>query len=96
MIENEWVLSHEHLIINPKTKVISPGNFRALNENEGYKKVLERWIEKEYNLRYTGGLVPDIEQIFIKGQGIFTCFGSPKYPVKLRVLYEVAAVGFLI
>ena len=40
--------------------------------------------------------MPDIEQIFIKGHGIFTCIPSLKHKAKLRVLYEVGPVGFLI
>lgn len=51
---------------------------------------------KGYTLRYTGGMVPDVAQIFIKGHGVFTCCSSKNYKAKLRVLYEVACVGFLI
>lgn len=50
--------------------MFSPGNLRAVKDNEAYNKVVQNWIEKEYTLRYTGGLVPDIEQIFIKGHGV--------------------------
>ncbi len=51
---------------------------------------------KGYTLRYTGGMVPDVCQIFIKGHGIFSCLSSQKHKAKLRVLYEVACAGFLI
>jgi sedoheptulose-bisphosphatase len=54
------------------------------------------WVKKAYTLRYTGGLATDVYQIFIKGHGIFSNCGSVKYECKLRVLYEVAALGFLI
>lgn len=54
------------------------------------------WINNQYTLRYTGGLVPDIAQIFIKGHGIFTNVASKSHKSKLRVLYQVGAVGFLI
>lgn len=54
------------------------------------------WIKNGYTLRYTGGLVVDVYQIFIKGHGIFSNCGSPKYKCKLRALYEAAALGFLI
>lgn len=40
--------------------------------------------------------MPDVSQIFIKGHGIFCCCASKTYKSKLRVLYEVACVGFLI
>lgn len=40
--------------------------------------------------------MPDIEQIFIKRHGVLTNIESQKHKAKLRVLYELAAVGFLI
>lgn len=51
---------------------------------------------KGYTLRYTGGMVPDVCQIFIKGHGIFSCLSSKNHKAKLRILYEVACTGFLI
>lgn len=53
-------------------------------------------MQNGWTLRYTGGLVPDIGQIFIKGHGIFANIASKSHKSKLRVLYEVAAVAFLI
>ena len=76
--------------------MFSPGNLRAVTENKDYNEVVQRWIEKGFTLRYTGGLVPDITQIFIKGHGIFCNVASKSHKSKLRVLYEVAAVGYLI
>jgi sedoheptulose-bisphosphatase len=76
--------------------MFSPGNLRAVKDNENYAKVVQSWIDKEYTLRYTGGLVPDVAQIFVKGHGVFANIDSPKHKAKLRVLYEAAAVGFLI
>lgn len=76
LIEKEWVISHEHLVIKPKSKMFSPGNLRAVNENQAYDKVVTAWIRKGYTLRYTGGLVPDVGQIFIKGHGVLSNIGS--------------------
>ena len=54
------------------------------------------WIKNGYTLRYTGSLVADVYQIFIKGHGIFINCGSSKHKCKLRALYEASALGFLI
>lgn len=43
-----------------------------------------------------GGLGPDVYQLFIKGQGIFCNPASKGAPAKLRLLYEVAPIGFLV
>lgn len=37
-----------------------------------------------YFCRYTGGLVPDVYQIFVRGNGIFTNLPSKSNPEKLR------------
>jgi sedoheptulose-bisphosphatase len=96
LIEKEWIVSHEHLVIKEKSKMFSPGNLRAVTENEDYEKVVNAWIKKGYTLRYTGGLVPDVGQIFIKGHGVLSNIGSKSHKCKLRALYEAAAVGFLV
>ena len=69
---------------------------RSASDNLQYREHINNWIMKGYTLRYTGGMVPDIAQIFIKGHGIFACCSSKNHKAKLRVLYEVACVGFLI
>lgn len=68
---------------------------RSASDNHAYREHINNWIMKGYTLRYTGGMVPDVSQIFIKGHGIFSCCGSKNHKPKLRVLYEVACVGFL-
>ena len=34
------------LIIKPQTKIFSPGNLRAVNDNEKYNKIVQNWIKK--------------------------------------------------
>ncbi len=58
--------------------------------------MVSTWIKKGYTLRYTGGLVPDVAQIFIKGNGVLSNIGSKSHKCKIRALYEAAAVGYLI
>jgi len=53
-------------------------------------------MKRGMTLRYTGGLILDVAQIFIKKQGIFCCVGSKNHKFKLRALYEAGAVGWLI
>lgn len=37
MIDGQWILSHEHCVIKPKTNIFSPGNIRATSDNEKYR-----------------------------------------------------------
>jgi sedoheptulose-bisphosphatase len=96
LVDEDWIVSHPQLVIEGKNKIFSPGNLRCAEDHPEYLKVVEGWITKGYTLRYTGGLIVDVAQIFIKKMGVFCCVGSPKHKFKLRALYEAAAVGFLI
>lgn len=44
------------------SKIFSPANLRACQEDEGYDALVKDWMAKKYTLRYTGGLVPDVYQ----------------------------------
>ena len=38
-------------------------------------------------MRYTGGMVPDVNQMLVKGKGVFVNVESKKTKSKLRLLY---------
>jgi sedoheptulose-bisphosphatase len=96
LVEKEWIVSHENLKIAPKAKMFSPGNLRATTENKQYGEVVAGWIGRGLTLRYTGGLVPDVVQMFIKGNGVLSNIASASHKCKLRALYEAGAVGWLV
>ncbi|KAJ7964035.1 Sedoheptulose-1,7-bisphosphatase [Quillaja saponaria] len=77
-------------------KLFSPGNLRATFDNPDYEKLINYYIREKYTLRYTGGMVPDVNQIIVKEKGIFTNVTSPSAKAKLRLLFEVAPLGFLV
>ncbi|XP_057523135.1 sedoheptulose-1,7-bisphosphatase, chloroplastic [Amaranthus tricolor] len=77
-------------------KLFCPGNLRATSDNADYDKLIQYYVREKYTLRYTGGMVPDVNQIIVKEKGIFTNVASPSAKAKLRLLFEVAPLGFLI
>mmetsp|Transcript_13199 Transcript_13199/g.40579 ORF Transcript_13199/g.40579 Transcript_13199/m.40579 type:complete len:327 (-) Transcript_13199:74-1054(-) len=77
-------------------KMFAPGNLRATQTHEGYSKLVNYWITNKYTLRYTGGMVPDVNQIVIKGKGVFCNPATSSSPAKLRLLYECAPFAYLI
>ncbi|GLT93002.1 hypothetical protein SLE2022_108100 [Rubroshorea leprosula] len=77
-------------------KMFSPGNLRATFDNPEYDELINYYVKEKYTLRYTGGMVPDVNQIIVKEKGIFTNVMSPSSKAKLRLLFEVAPLGFLI
>lgn len=64
--------------------------------NPAYREVVDYWMHNGYTLRYSGGMAADIHQIFMKGEGVFSCMGTDDQPSKLRYIYEVAPLAFLV
>lgn len=91
-----WSKTKDKIHIAEKTKIFAPANLRATADNKEYEELFEYWRKKQYTLRYSGGLVPDIYQIFLRGNGVFSNPSSQSAPAKLRFLYEVAPCSFLI
>jgi len=92
----EFILSKENIKVEKDAKNFAPGNLRAVATEEKYRKVVESWMDSKYTLRYSGGMVPDINHIFMKEQGIFTYPGYEEKPDgKLRLLYECAPFALL-
>lgn len=93
----EFVLTKENINVAPNHKIFAPGNLRAVGENRAYADLVEHWSKTGKTLRYSGGMVPDINSILMKGQGIFSYPGHSKYPQgKLRLLFECAPLSLLI
>lgn len=95
--DGEFVLQEDNLKIEEKGKIFAPGNLRAGAEREDYLKLLNYWVKEGYQLRYSGGMVPDIGQILLKGKGVFTYPGYSEQPDgKLRLLYECAPMALIV
>lgn len=55
-----------------------------------HKALIESLFQEGYRLRYSGGMVPDLHQILLKGGGLFSYPGTQDKPKgKLRDLFEV-------
>lgn len=89
-----WIHTNVFETVN-EGKLFAPGNLRAAQDNPGYAKLLDYYFVEKYQLRYTGGMVPDVNQILVKGKGVFCNPESPNAKAKLRVLYEVLPIGYL-
>ncbi len=55
-----------------------------------HKTFIDDLFQEGYRLRYSGGMVPDLHQIMLKGGGLFSYPGTSDKPNgKLRQLFEV-------
>lgn len=92
----EYTLTRENVRMKPSGDIYSPGGLRN-KYTEGNEKFIRYLEAKGCKLRYSGGFVPDINQVLMKGKGIFlypALNGSPNG--KLRLLFELNPMAYLI
>ncbi|PLY00353.1 MAG: class 1 fructose-bisphosphatase [Desulfuromonas sp.] len=92
----EYTLLRENITIGPQANLYAPGGLRNLYTPgvEAYVRTLE---ERGVKLRYSGGFVPDINQVLLKGKGIFFYPHLKDQPKgKLRLLFELSPMAYLI
>ena len=81
--------------LNEKGKLMAPGGTQQ-NWASYHKAMIDGFFAEGYRLRYSGGMVPDLHQILLKGGGLFSYPGTSDKPHgKLRRLFEVFPFAFI-
>jgi fructose-1,6-bisphosphatase I len=94
--EGEYVLSQDNIALKEKGSIYSLGGLRK-DWTPGHLKYVESLEREGYKLRYSGGFVPDINQILIKKGGIFSYPALRDAPKgKLRLIFELQPMAFII
>lgn len=66
------------------------------NWSNAHRSKIEEFFMQGYRLRYSGGMVPDLHHILMKGGGIFSYPATSDAPNgKLRMLFEVFPFAFI-
>ena len=92
----EYTLLQENITLKPQGDLYSPGGQRNLY-TPGVEAFVTKLEKRGVQLRYSGGFVPDINQILLKGQGIFFYPHLQNLPEgKLRLLFELNPMAYLI
>ena len=74
--------------LNEKGKLNAPGGTQK-HWSPVHKAFVDSLFAEGYRLRYSGGMVPDLHQILLKGGGLFSYPGTTDKPLgKLRMLFE--------
>lgn len=85
----------EQIRLKEKGKLIAPGATQQFWFPK-HKALVESLFAEGYRLRYSGGMVPDLHQILLKGGGLFSYPGTGDKPGgKLRKLFEVFPFAFV-
>lgn len=95
LVGDQWLQSNIYSGLG-EGKLFAPGNLRATASRPGYARLVDYYQQAKYTLRYTGGLVPDVTQLIVKGRGIFTSVPEAGERPRLRLCYEAAPMAFLV
>ena len=80
--------SRANIQLNEKGKLNAPGGTQKYWEPK-HKEFIDSLFQEGYRLRYSGGMVPDLHQILLKGGGLFSYPSTQDKPNgKLRALFE--------
>lgn len=78
-----------------KGKLMAPGGTQQ-NWTAYHKEMIDNFFADGYRLRYSGGMVPDLHQLLLKGGGLFSYPSTSDKPDgKLRKLFEVFPFAFI-
>ncbi|WP_297811231.1 class 1 fructose-bisphosphatase [uncultured Helicobacter sp.] len=81
--------------LSSKGKLNATGGTQK-NWSKSHKEKMESLFNAGYRLRYSGGMVPDLHHILVKGGGIFSYPSTSDAPQgKLRMLFEVFPFAFI-
>ena len=92
--KGEFVLIKE-IKLGAKGKLNAPGATQMVWEPH-HKALIDAIFADGYRLRYSGGMVPDLHQILLKGGGLFSYPATSDVPKgKLRMIFEVFPFAFV-
>ena len=81
--------------IGEKGKLNAPGGTQQFWPAH-HKKLIDGFFAEGYRLRYSGGMVPDLHHLLIKGGGLFSYPSTADKPDgKLRKLFEVFPFAYI-
>ena len=81
--------------LNQKGKLNAPGGTQQ-HWLAHHKQMIDDIFKSGYRLRYSGGMVPDLHQILLKGGGLFSYPATSDVPNgKLRMVFEVFPFAFV-
>jgi len=91
-----YVLATQDIRMAEKGSVYRPGGLKKQWSDE-HRAFIDSLENESYKLRYSGGLVGDINQILLKGGGVFTYPAMDDNPEsKLRLLFELQPMALII
>ena len=93
--KEKWIVSNPKITLGTQAKLFSISS-KGVYDNPALWKIYEQYIEAGFSLRYSGCAALDINQLFVKKQGVYVMLHTIAHPSRLSLLYEVCPLAFLI
>lgn len=95
LLQNNLFEYVKEIRLKDKGNLNAPGGTQQ-NWAPYHKQLVDSLFSEGYRLRYSGGMVPDLHQILLKGGGLFSYPATSDKPHgKLRKLFEVFPFAFI-
>jgi sedoheptulose-bisphosphatase len=91
----KWMVTQPKIQIASQAKLFSIAT-KGIYDNPTLWRIYEQYICAGFSLRYSGCAALDVNQIFVKKQGVYVMLNSIAHPSRLSLLYEVCPLAFLI
>lgn len=95
ILQNGTFSYHKDLTMADKGMLKASGGTQK-GWSKTHRELVDAFFEEGYQLRYSGGMVPDLHQILLKGGGLFSYPGTSDKPHgKLRMTFEVFPFAYV-
>lgn len=94
MSEGQWEQTSQNVSIKSKAKLFSFAT-KGIYDNPSLMTLYEQYICSGFSLRYSGCLAMDVNQIFVKNQGIYVMLHTIAHPSRLTLI-NLIPLAFLI
>jgi len=93
--KKKWIVTNPKIEVAPQSKLFSISS-KGVYDNPSLWKIYEEYIMAGFSLRYSGCAALDINQMFVKKQGVYCMLHTIAHPSRLSLLYECFPLAFLI
>ena len=93
--KEKWMVSAQTYTLGTKAKLFSIAS-KGIYDNPALWKIYDQYICAGFSLRYSGCAALDVNQMFVKKQGIYVMLNTIAHPSRLSMLYEICPLSFLI
>lgn len=93
--KKKWIVTNPKVTLAPQAKLFSISS-KGIYDNPSLWKVYEEYIMAGFSLRYSGCAALDINQLFVKKQGVYAMLHTIAHPSRLSLLYECIPFAFLV